>query len=174
MAVTDSPDTVIKARDAKRVLDAGDGDRMLAALKGLLVTPVIALGAVQVFRQQREPRVLAAAGNEPDCGVLRDYMHGVARNAAPQFLAADGIVLLAMRADGVIDVATWGVNDSDCQRLGTWGATLLNALPVCPFQTWFGWGNSGVPKAMAADRLAALTEKQRTYVERYTHPSIAG
>jgi hypothetical protein len=169
MAIRDSATTRIKARDAQTVLNAGDPIGVLAAIAH--ETRFKTLGALRAHRQsQAYPMTLAWTRTPGDQDVLDAYLKGLARAAAPQFTAAMGLVILGIHEDGVAEVATWGVTSKDCQRLGAWGSLILKELPVAPFQTWFGWGNGGVPKRLSADRLATLTENQQAFVARYTHP----
>jgi hypothetical protein len=169
MAINDSDVTRIKARDAKTVLDAGDPIGVLASLGHELGFKV--LGAIRVNRQsQGYPMVLTWTRTPGDQDVLDTYLKALAKTAEPQFSAAIGLLIFGIHDDGMAEVATWGVTANDCKRLGAWGSLILKGLPVSPFQTWFGWGNGGVPKRMSAARLATLNPQQKLFVERYTHP----
>lgn len=169
MAINDSPDTRIKAIDAKTVLNASDPIGVLASIAS--DHHFKAMGAIRCDQQRVTPPWSAAWGQTPgDRDVMNVYIKALAQTASPQFTASRGVVLLGIHDDGAAEIATWGVDANDCKRLGTWGSMILNELPVAPFQTWYGWGNGGVPKRMAEDRIALLNGRQKLFVSEHTHP----
>jgi hypothetical protein len=167
MAVKDSPDTWIKAADARTIFNTSDPLHRLNLMGD--VRGFVALSAIRFIG--REPGMTLTWGRTPaDQDVMDTYAKNIAGRAGADVRAMTGAVLLGIRNDGNADVATWGKTVQDCARLGEWGGTILHDLPVCPFQTWMGWGNGGIPKRMDASRVATLTPNQQAYVGRYTHP----
>lgn len=81
------------------------------------------------------------------------------------------VVIIGVGADGQVDVATYGDTPASCKVIGDWGQGLLtHSINAVPFQTYFGWGNKGVPLALSRDQLASLDNAARSYAVRYTHP----
>lgn len=169
MAINDSKSTRVKAADAKRAFAespdlsarflAGLTDR--EGLKGLMVFHFVG-GAPAHYN--------AFSWDGAGLNVLDEYARNTRDLFLPEALRRIGVIILAIRSDGVIDVATWGKSNDHCAYLGTLGAILLKNLPVCPFQTWFGWGNAGVPKQMSAARRSDLGSNTLAWVDRNTHP----
>lgn len=167
MAVKDSPDTKVKALDAKIVMEAtrrGLGPDSLESLRGR--KSLRACFAYYLLFDV-DPRVLISA-DAVDLPILADWTkNAVSRIAAKP---SEGIVIIAIREDGWIDVATWGRTQADCGLTGTLGSAMMKSLPACPFQTWFGWGNQGQPKSLSDGQVATLNATAQAYVERNTHP----
>lgn len=169
MAIHDSPVTRIKARDAKTVLYAADPIVVLTSIA--VDNHFKAIGAIRCDQQRELTPSRAAWGRSPgDHTVMLSYITGLARLADPQFTAARGVLLLGVHEDGESEIATWGIEANDCKRLGRWGAIILDELPIAPFQTWYGWGNGGVPQRMSADQIASLNDQQKMFVAEHTHP----
>src|SRR5690606_30643405 len=111
---------------------------------------------------------LGAAPAIADAGVIKDYMRGWHGVLTPEQRQQHGLLLLGVHADGVIDLATWGADASHCASVARMAAE--HPLPATPFQTWFGWGNGGRPKALSVDEMSRLTSYHRQLVRTYTHP----
>lgn len=86
---------------------------------------------------------------------------------------AQGVMIFMIRADGVIDSATYGKDAQACRFVDEWRNGVADTtLSVVPFQTYFGWGNDGAPKALTAKELASLTLGQRNWALARHHPSV--
>lgn len=173
MAVNDSPTTRIKAADAGALLKSVD---LRTDLYNLLRSRGFLAGfAIKVYGDATTPPSVEAMGwtghEGPDYELIREYAMRLSERVPDASRQRSGVIVLAIHSDGMAEVATWGAKADDCKVLGAYGSDVLNGLPVAPFQTWWGWGNAGVPKRMTASRLAALSDNQRAYVARNTHPS---
>lgn len=81
------------------------------------------------------------------------------------------LIVVGVRETGTIDIVTHGSDRADCRIIGDYAGNQFGAhLPRVPFQTWFGWGNDGVPLALSAAQLAQLGETGRVYAAENTHP----
>ena len=81
------------------------------------------------------------------------------------------LIVVGVRENGTIDVMTDGRDPADCSVVGDYAQNQFGThLPRAPFQTWFGWGNGGVPLALTAVQLSELSEAGRRYAARNTHP----
>lgn len=170
MAVNDSPTTRIKAADAGALLKSVD---LHTDLYNLLRSRGFLAGfAIKTNGDAETPVVVEAMGwIESDYELIREYAMRLGERTPAAYKARNGLVIVGVHSDGMAETATWGKKADDCKSLGSYGSEILNGLPVAPFQTWWGWGNKGVPKRMSASRLAALSDNQRAYVARNTHPS---
>jgi hypothetical protein len=168
MAVKDSPDTKVKALDAKIVMEATRRGLGPDSLNALRARKSLRACFAYYLAFDTDPRAIVSA-DIVDQAVLDDWT----RNAVARIKAkpSEGVVIIAIRADGWIDVATWGRTQADCGLTGALGAAMLKNLPACPFQTWFGWGNQGLPKALSDAQVATLNETAQAYVSRNTHPT---
>lgn len=170
MAVNDSPTTRIKAADAGALLKSVD---LRTDLYDLLRGRGFLAGfAIKTFGDSDTPPLVEAMGwIDCDYELIREYAMRLGERTPDSYKARTGLVIVAIHHDGVAETATWGKKADDCKALGAYGSEILKGLPVAPFQTWWGWGNKGVPKRMSASRLAALSDNQRAYVDRNTHPA---
>ncbi|AXQ68786.1 hypothetical protein HOU00_gp339 [Caulobacter phage CcrPW] len=167
--VDDRPGARLKAEDARGLLHFPDRLGDLLTLKACLA------GAKIVFSGNGyAPSVTAWGWTPRDQEVIEDYVKRRVEKNMGGLTARQGLVLLAVRNDGSVDVATWGKSSQDCKVLGELGSKELGALPSCPFQTWWGWGNGGVPKRFPAQTLKTLSENTQAYVKKNTHPGAVG
>ena len=65
-----------------------------------------------------------------------------------------GVVILAIQKDGVIQTLTYGSDKRKCSVLGTWIQGFMSQLSIIPFSTVFGFGNGGKPMALSEDERA--------------------
>lgn len=169
MAVTDSPLTKVKARDAQKFMQVKDP---AAASKrmGKLLTKHDLRGLVVVMTaNQSKPIILTAVPDDKDgARILQDWAQRTIPSMPDRL--EDGAVLIAIRKDGWIDAATWGSDARACEQAADWSDGLMELLPVAPFQTWFGWGTGGVPTKMTDIQLLGLTVRSVEYVSMHTHP----
>lgn len=163
--VDDRPGARLKAEDARGLLHFPERLGDLLGSKGCL-----AGAKIEFVGKGYKPRVSAWGWTPSDKEVIEDYAKRRADKHMGHLTERQGLVLLAVRNDGSVDVATWGKSSQDCKVLGELGSTELGALPACPFQTWWGWGNGGVPKRFPAQTLKALSENAQVYVKKNTHP----
>lgn len=64
------------------------------------------------------------------------------------------VVVLTVERTGVIRIITYGDTRKKCKVIGEWAQGLWKyAVTVIPFQTVFGWGNKGMPKALNPQEL---------------------
>jgi hypothetical protein len=172
VAIKDSSETRIKAADAKAAMDEGP---VASSVFCQELAQRAALKAVTVFsfNNGRRANQFTWGQSAADRGVLENWSSNTIERATQAILASRGAVILAIRDDGVIDLATWGEDATACLTTATWGQAMLGSLPVCPFQTWFGWGNGGVPRRINDARFRDLSEQQRVFVHHNTHPQAA-
>jgi hypothetical protein len=79
------------------------------------------------------------------------------------------VVIIAVERDGTVRRVTYGETRFKCRVIGEWAAALETyAMAKSPFQTAFGWGNGGKPKALSAEELAQLSEAGRAWALRST------
>lgn len=170
MTIKDSSESRVKARAARTVMELNGGQEIFAHLHGLMnahglkaVTAIDLTGGPDVGKHTN-------AHTDEDRDVLHDFVTGLVVHALPADIQAlRGALILAVRDDGVIDIATWGSNAAACDAIADWSKEIMDELPVAPFQTYFGWGNGGRPKKMPESDLKMLGEAGRAFVERYTH-----
>lgn len=78
------------------------------------------------------------------------------------------VVIIGVERDGTVTVVSYGENKPKCDSIGEWAQGLWrNAVSAVPFQTRFGWGNSGVPKPLTAAELAQLGPNGRAFAQRH-------
>ena len=81
------------------------------------------------------------------------------------------IIVVGVRADGTVDVMSHARDRADCRIIGSYAQGQFGQnLPKVPFQTWFGWGNAGVPLTLTSAELDQLGGYGRRYVSANTHP----
>lgn len=171
MAINDSSESRIKAKAARTVMELQGGQEIFVHLHGLMnahglkaITAIDLTAGDDVAKHTN-------AHTDGDRDVLHDYITGVVRHELPDDIKdRRGAVILAIRDDGVIDLATWGKTNDDCTAIGAWGADLMDRLPKAPFTTWFGWGYGGRPQKLKPSEMRQLGKIGRSYAERYTHP----
>ena len=85
-----------------------------------------------------------------------------------------GVLIVAVRRDGMVESITYGDHPAQKIAMGDYADTVMqHTITKVPFQTMFGWGNDGVPKAlMPVEKLILMDEKGWTAeaIERATHP----
>ena len=167
MPVNDSPDTRVKAADAKPFLGVGDpleASRLTEALiarEGLKALVVIETSGAR-------PILLASAPGDKRGGAILHEWITKTFPALPTLRKA--AVIVAIHADGVIDTATWGADRFHCAEAGRWADKLAEHFYHAPFQTWFGFGSGGAPTKLSKAQLETLTPKSRDWVAKHTHP----
>ena len=81
------------------------------------------------------------------------------------------LIVVGVRDDGTVDVMSHGRDRDDCRVISAYAQGQFgDHLPRVPFQTWFGWGNAGVPLALSAEQLATLGEAGQRYAAANTPP----
>lgn len=81
------------------------------------------------------------------------------------------VIIIAVRKDGVIDVATDGQDIWHKDIIADYAHNLLTSqFSVAPMQTAFGVGNEGVPLRLSDQELAGLPQNVRAWVAANTHP----
>lgn len=81
------------------------------------------------------------------------------------------VIVVGVRDDGTVDVMSHARDRADCRVIGHYAqAQFGTSIPRAPFQTWFGWGNGGVPMSLTQTQLAGLDNYGRRYVAANTHP----
>lgn len=160
MSVNDDPNTRIKAADAEHFWR----DPNQLSISRMAFAEERGFQALGFLRFEAGLGwVLHAHGSQTgDANVLRGYLQGYLKAHWPR--DANGCVLFGVHKDGMAEVATYGRSRFDCDRLGAWGHDLLESMTAAPFQTWFGWGNEGVPKPLTEAELATLSDAGREYV----------
>lgn len=169
MAVKDSPLTTIKAKDAKNAMF--EAPKVSNEFLVELLTR-LDLQAVAVFNINDgyvETSVHAQDTDSRD--VLHDWSTFQARAFPSTIANMRGALILSIRKEGQIETATWGQTEAMCRAIGTYSTELLEGISACPFQTWFGWGNEGIPKKLSESELKTLPAHHVDYVNRYTHAS---
>lgn len=81
-------------------------------------------------------------------------------------------VLIGVRRDGRIDVASHGEDAWSCNIIAEWAHGLVSpyGLAQAPFQTAFGLGYDGVPTRLSDAQMDGLAPHVRAFVEAWTHP----
>lgn len=80
------------------------------------------------------------------------------------------LIVVGVRRDGTVDVMSHAIDRADCRVIGDYAQGQFGAnLPRVPFQTWFGWGNAGVPLALTRAELDQLGTYGLRYAEANTH-----
>jgi len=60
------------------------------------------------------------------------------------------IIAFCVERDGAVRCVTYGEDKLKCDAAGWWGqGFMLKHISIVPFQTVFGWGNKGTPKALS-------------------------
>lgn len=81
------------------------------------------------------------------------------------------LIVVGVRDDGAVDVMSHARSRADCRVIGDYAQRQFgDHLPRTPFQTWFGWGNGGSPRALHEAELSQLTDAGRRYAADNTHP----
>lgn len=170
MTVKDSPDSRIKARDAKTLLALQPGLETWNHLHTLTNAHGLKAAGCIVMNKGADPLIDTAAHVEEDRLVLSEYLIGYCQHLPyDDVKALRASMILAVRDDGVIDTATWGIDFQACEDMAEFRDMMMEELPAAPFQTWFGWGNEGRPKKLSAEELKMLGDRGREFVERNTH-----
>jgi len=175
MAVKDDPNTRIKAADAQalyEIAEVRDALDRLGSERGFKALVAMRLNGLLNGLTDAPAQFAAWGVDVEDESVIYHYGKGAGAKLLARDCAhgASGVILLGIHADGVAEIATYGALARDCRILGKAGAGLLEDLSACPFQTWFGWGNDGVPKRLTPEERAMLSAEQLVYVDRNTHP----
>lgn len=103
--------------------------------------------------------------NEP--GLMSVEEAGAIRDA----FGYRALIAVGVRDDGTVDVMSHARDRADCRVIGDYAQGQFGSnLPKAPFQTWFGWGNAGVPLALTKTELEQLGAYGRRYVAANTHP----
>ena len=169
MAVKDSPLSKVKARDAQKFMQVKDPADATRRINRLLAKHDLRGLIVVITANQPKPVVLTAVPDDKDgARILQDWAQRTIPSM-PEPLQ-DGAILVAIRKDGWIDTATWGVDARACAQAALWANALMELMPVAPFQTWFGWGTGGVPTRLSEVQLLGLTVRSVEYVQMHTHP----
>ncbi|UTC28922.1 hypothetical protein MARCHEWKA_04100 [Brevundimonas phage vB_BpoS-Marchewka] len=167
MAIKDDPDSRLKAADARDLFTAEAREQHHERMDALIARHALkAVGLLLLLEGFTGWR--ARAEDAEDASVLANYMRGWHGALAPEQRALQGVILLGVRDDGVIDLATWGADAEQCAAVARMAAA--HALPAAPFQTWFGWGNGGRAKALTEAELEGLTTFQQGWALTNTHP----
>lgn len=166
MAVKDDPNSHIKVEDAKRAYH-GPVPEMLEAL--CQTQGYKALVAFR-FNGRGDARIdYRVPDDERGSAILGEWSSQTLRAAGVPWF--EGCVMLGVRHDGWLDTATWGINTEACAKMANWRNHILERdVTTAPFQTWFGWGNEGLPKRLAPAAYAALTPRQQEWADAHTHP----
>jgi len=174
MAVKDSTTTRIKAADARRAMKQGPYKGTLSLdlcqkfpMQAVGITYFGSSGAFSGAGRHQTINQ-AAAEAEDDRSVLYDWVRNTAERAPEEVKAKVGAVIWAIGTDGIAEVATWGKDAAACDVIAKWAHETMEALPACPWATYFGWGNGGIPKPLSTAEFASLTPNQQDYVRRYT------
>lgn len=81
------------------------------------------------------------------------------------------VMIVAIRKDGVIDLATDGQDPWTKDVIASYGnAVLSQTFSTVPMRTAFGVGNGGVPKRVSEPELGVLAQDVRAWVVANTHP----
>lgn len=79
------------------------------------------------------------------------------------------VIVVGVREDGTVDVMSHARDRADCRVIAGYAQGQFgDHLPRVPFQTWFGWGNGGVPLALTTLELASLSPAARRYAAENT------
>ena len=171
MTVSNDPKCRLRAEDAKRLMpaDANAGDILYGLMKEHQ------LQAVTCIRFDSSSAPLTVGASRENNDVLHDWIMNLMQYAVPNDVRRlDAAVIVGVAADGTVDTATWGVDRKACAAIAKWrDDVLFKCVTVVPFQTWFGWGNNGVPKSLTPAELASLTLAQRAYADVNTRPIAA-
>lgn len=171
MTVSNDPNCHLKAEDAKRLMPADvDAVRLLF---DLLERHQMQAMACIWFNSDKSPLTVGSSPENNE--ILYDWITNLTRYAVPHDVARlDAVVIVGVAADGTVDTATWGVDRKACAAVAKWrDESLFKCVTVAPFQTWFGWGNQGVPKSLTPAELESLTLAQRAYVDANTRAIAA-
>lgn len=170
MSVKDDPNTRVKAVEARRAME-----RMPRAgheFCSSLVSNYQLQGVVILnFNGGEEAGVSVCCFDSRGRDILHAWAANVAKRAPEKVTDLLGAYVLAIRDDGGIDTATWGSSREACDAIAAWRDASWEYVSAAPFQTWFGWGNGGVPKRLSAEELDSLGESGRAYVQSCTHPN---
>lgn len=81
------------------------------------------------------------------------------------------MIMVGVRDDGVVDVVSYGQSKEDCRIIGDYAQKRFgDHLPITPFQTWFGWGNGGIPLKVPTMEFRAASLTAQEYITANTHP----
>lgn len=75
------------------------------------------------------------------------------------------VVVLRVERDGTINLSTYGESRHKCGVIGEWAQRTWQHIARIPFETVFGMGNGGVPKALEMREYMALTPPQKVYYD---------
>lgn len=168
MAIRDSDTTRIKARDAERAWKLAP-EAPAYFLREVLDLGFQAAAAIHFNGPGRKIGMICLSdGDKPGSDILGDYLQNVLQRAQPDILALEGAAILGLHRDGMAEVATWGRDAKACRMLGRWAGRELEALPVVPFQTWWGYGRAGVPTPLTPAEMASLSKTQQAWVQART------
>lgn len=168
MAITDSSTTRIKARDAEQCWNLAP-KAPDAFVSGLFSRGFTAMAAIHFNGEGRAYGLTAVSKGDPEGTViLLDYLTQVLDRTPADVLALEGAALLGLHRDGMAEVATWGRDGLACRMLGRWAGRELEALPVAPFQTWWGYSRAGVPTPLTPAEMESLSDTQQAWVKART------
>jgi hypothetical protein len=165
LRANDHPDTRIKAADAKALHEAekpGEGLEMLLRERSFQVLTCARLWPSLLW--QTHTRSTDKDIHAMGAKFAEEFLCEAMKIAPGEVRERAGTVVFGIHEDGTAEVATYGVSRTDCHILGGWGSEFLNSLTACPFQTWFGWGNDGVPKPFTQAELDSLNVQQLAWV----------
>lgn len=81
------------------------------------------------------------------------------------------MIAVGVRDDGTVDVVSYGRTKEDCRVIGDYAQNQFGQhLPFVPFTSWFGWGNDGVPLAVASGSYDGMSAAAKAYTDANTHP----
>jgi hypothetical protein len=107
--------------------------------------------------------------DDPDCGIKIADAQALAETHGLK-----GVMILGLREDGVAEVITYGDEHVHKIAMAEYAEMIrLRTLTKVPFQTAFGMGNDGVPKALSqVERQILMHENgwDEEHIERVTHP----
>lgn len=169
MAVKDSALSRVKARDAQRFLAVTDPASVSGRIKRLLSRHDLVGVALMLAHIKPKPAIVCSVpGDKAGARILQNWAEKTFPNLPP---LTEAVVIVAIRRDGWIDTATWGVDAVACDEAGRWAEELgEHHLYVSPFQTWFGYGTDGTPTRLTDAQLATLSDAGRDFVAENTHP----
>lgn len=164
MRAKDDPATRIKAADAKNLWWTSARERPALLERLARGCGFQFLTLIQVQDIDDAWTVTTWAETDRSREIAQDYFEPVIRSAPGEVLERSGTLLFGVHQDGMAEVATYGVSQTDCHHLGGWGAEKLKEMTAVPFQTWFGWGYDGTPTPLTEEQLETLTPQGRAWV----------
>ncbi len=86
---------------------------------------------------------------------------------------AQAVVIMRVERDGTVTLSTYGENTLKCNVIGEWAKkSIWGQIARIPFETLFGWGNNGVPKALEKREYMSLSPGGKEYYDRVLPKSL--